>query len=39
MIMIGPCLPWLVLGDTHKPNSAKDSMQSLAVLNNYGLTQ
>ena len=32
IIMVGPCLPWLSLGDSHKPNSAKDSTQSLAVL-------
>ena len=32
MVMVGPCLPWLALGARHKPNSTKDSVQSLVVL-------
>ena len=23
--LVGPCLPWLALGGSHKPNSAKES--------------
>ena len=30
MIMVGPRLLWLALGASHKPNSAKDSLQSHA---------
>ena len=30
--MVGTCLPWLALWASHKPNSAKGSVQSLAVL-------
>ena len=30
MIMVGPRLPWLAVGASHKPNSAKDSVQSHA---------
>ena len=30
--MVGPCLPWLALGARRKPNSPKDSVQSLVVL-------
>ena len=30
--MVGPRLPWLALGARHKPNSAKDSVQSCVVL-------
>ena len=43
MITVGPYLSWLALGTSHKPNSAKDSVQSHmhqpSVNNNYGLTQ
>ena len=35
MIMVSPRLPWLALGVNHKPNSAKDSAQSLVVLTVY----
>ena len=28
--MVGPRLPWLALGASHKTNSAKDSVQSHA---------
>ena len=31
MIMVGPRLPWLALEASHKPNSAKDSVQSHAL--------
>ena len=41
-IMVELRLPWLALGASHKPNLAKDSVPSFAVLtvcnNNYGLT-
>ena len=30
--MVDPRLPWLAFGASHKPNSAKDSAQSLVVL-------
>ena len=30
MIMVGPHLPWLALGASHKPNSAKNCVQSYA---------
>ena len=30
MITVGPCLPWLAVGASHKPNPAKDSVQSHA---------
>ena len=30
--MVGPRLPWLALGARHKPNAAKDSVQSRVVL-------
>ena len=29
MIMIGPCLPWLALGASHKPNSEKGTVHAL----------
>ena len=32
MIVVGSRLPWLALGASYKPNSAKDSLQSLVVL-------
>ena len=32
MIMVDLCLPWLALGASHKPNSAKDSVQSHASI-------
>ena len=31
MIMVGPHLPWLALGASHKPNSTNDSVQSHAL--------
>ena len=32
MIMVDLCLPWLALGASHKPNWAKDSVQSHASI-------
>ena len=30
MITVGSCLPWLAVGASHKPNPAKDGVQSHA---------